>query len=121
MSRKGPGSTDAAAIKIRQWIAQYEPDTIILENPDMATRKADIQREILRVFSSVAEDAGKRSVLVVRQKKHKNLYVEAEALGALYPGMKNEVPKQPPIWMPEPRKTVLFEALAMVEQVEENA
>lgn len=117
LSCKGSMSKENASEVFKQWIDHYSPDTIISENPDTATRKSSQQKTILKVFADIAEDSPALNILVSRQKTHKNIFVEAVALAERYPLIKDKVPKHPPIWMPEPRNTIYFEALAMAEQV----
>lgn len=61
------------------------------------------------------------NVEVIRQQQHANMYEEAAVLAKHYPQLRPWLPKQPPIWMPEPRNTVYFEALAMALQVLDGA
>lgn len=117
MSRKGAETEADAALTLRRWIVKYDPDTVISENPDSAGNKGDKQKGILGAWARIAEDTPLLNMLVVRAQKYQNIYVEAEQLAKKYPQIKNEVPTKPPIWMPEPRKTVLFEALSMADRV----
>jgi len=116
MSRKGAQSEDDAALTLRRWIVKYDPDTVISENPDSAKKKGDKQKGILAIWARIAEDMPLLNILVVRLQKHRNMYVEAKQLARKYPQIKNHVPVKPPIWMPEPRQTVIFEALSMADR-----
>lgn len=116
-SRKGARSADNAVSILRIWLETYQPDCIIIENTDMAQRKGDKKRGILSTLARVAEDHEALNIEVIRQQEYVNMYEEAEALAVRYPQLRPWLPKQPPIWMPEPRNTVYFEALAMALQV----
>ena len=45
---------------------------------------------------------------------------EAEALARQYPELLPKLPKKPPIWKSEPRRLVLFEALALALRIKET-
>lgn len=117
ISRVGARSAKDAGAVLKRWIAQYQPDTIISENPDAAMRKAKRQRDILKTFCQIAENEPALNILVVRKKTHKNIYEEAAALIKRHPDIACKLPQKPSIWMPEPRNTIYFEALAMAQQV----
>jgi len=117
ISRVGAKSPKQAGVVFKRWLEQFQPDTIISEDPKAAKRKSELQRDILRTFSKLAKKSPASNILVTRKKTHKNIYKQARALAKLHPAIAHKVPKQPPIWMPEPRDTAYFEALAMAEQV----
>lgn len=120
-SRKASKSAGNAVSAMRIWLETYQPDCIITENADMAQRKGDKKRAILRALAQVAADHEALNVEVIRQQQHANMYEEAAVLAKHYPQLRPWLPKQPPIWMPEPRNTVYFEALAMALQVLDGA
>ena len=117
MSISGVATIDTAAKALRSWIKDYEPDIVISENPSSAVRKGIKQRAILKRIAHVAETSLCLNIVVTRKRMHKNRYKHANALGEHFKSVKHLVPKEPPIWMPEPRKMVYFEALSMAAQV----
>jgi hypothetical protein len=116
-SRKAAKSEANAVSALRIWLETYQPQRIILENADMAQLKGDKKRFILRALARVAEDHEALNIEVIRQQTYANMFEEAAILVKRYPQLQGWQPKKPPIWMPEPRTTVYFEALAMALQV----
>lgn len=116
ISETGAASTDAAAEKLHEWLETYQPDCLISENPDTASRKAGKQIPILRTFAQIGEEQSLLNMIVPRHLTYPNLYVEAESLAEQFPDLKPCVPAKPQIWHNEPRQLVYFEALALVKQ-----
>lgn len=116
-SRKGSKSAKEAAIILHQWFEEYKPDIFVSENPDTAMRKGERQRRILKVFADIGEDQPCLNIVVPRKSRYKNHYEEAQAIGKRYPEIADLVPAMPPIWLPEPRAMIYFEALSLVGYV----
>lgn len=116
-SRKGSKSDKNAAIILKQWLAELKPDIFISENPDTATRKGQRQRNILKVFADIGADYNCLNMAVSRENTYKNKYEQAKAIGKHYREIEAFVPTQPPIWLPEPRAMIYFEALSLVRLV----
>ncbi len=104
---------DDAAKKLRQWIDDYRPDLLVSENPDTATKKGDVQIEILKAFATVGEDQPMRALVVRRRRKFKNVYEEAAAFGRQFPDLAGLVPRKAKPWESEGHNVVCFEALAL--------
>lgn len=117
MSTNSVASINSATKTVTSWINDYEPDIIVSEDPKSANRKGVKQRAILEQIACIAESNAAMNILVVRRRVFKNRYMHAAALAERFRSVKHLVPKEPPIWMPEPRKMIYFEALAMAEQV----
>lgn len=120
ISENGSKSGNAAVQVFRTWLADYQPDLVVSENPDTASRKGEKQRAILKVFADVAEELPLLNMVVARKRRFKNLYLEAAALAERHEAIAALVPSQPPIWLPQPRQMVYFEALALAESVMES-
>ncbi|MBL4767780.1 MAG: hypothetical protein JKY94_08715 [Rhodobacteraceae bacterium] len=120
ISRIGARSSTQATRVLRRWMVQYQPDTMISEHPETATRKSNRQRGILAAFAAIGEEEDALNISVTREKRYRNIYAEAAALAGQYPLIREKLPDKPPIWMPEPRNMIYFEALAMARQVLED-
>lgn len=115
-SEKGAGSTGEAATKLRAWIAEYHPDVLVTENPDVPGRKHGRQVRILKTFAAVGQDLPILNLVVRRHRRFQNAYEEAADLAAQFPDLALMVPKKPPIWGNEPYNLVLFEALVLMRE-----
>ena len=113
-SERGARSATAAARRLQGWIDSFGPQVLVSENPDAPCRKGGRQKANLRAFLSVVEELPLRHLVVTRQRRFGNIYLEAEDLARQFPQLAPEVPKKPPIWKHEPYRLVIFEALALV-------
>jgi LmbE family N-acetylglucosaminyl deacetylase len=115
-SEKGAGSPRRAAAKLRAWIAEYNPDVLVTENPDAAGRKHGQQVEILQTFLALGQELPLINLVVRRHRRFRNAYEEAADLASQFPDLALMVPKKPPIWGNEPYNLVLFEALVLMRE-----
>lgn len=98
---------------LRNWMAIYEPDIVISQNPDSAGRKSARNVSILKAMARVTSDADVLDLLVTRRYVYRNIYEEAAEITRRYPILKHKLPKKPRIWETEPRKIIYFEAMAL--------
>lgn len=115
-SEKGAGSVNAAAVKLKEWIAEFNPDVLVTENPDAPGRKHGLQIDILKRFNSIGQELSIASLVVRRRQSHRNAYEEASELAGQFPDLSAMVPEKPPIWGSEPYNLILFEALVLVRE-----
>lgn len=113
LSRKASRSTQAASGQVKDWITQLEPDVVVTENVPKSSTKSGKTRALIEVITKFARDAQLLDVQVTKPHFFKNKYAEAQALGERFPEIAIWVPRIRRLWEPEPRTTVLFEALAM--------
>jgi len=116
-SRQGGSSAGVAVLQLRRWYKTYQPEILISENPDTATRKGEKNINILKAIAAESKDYNAPNFLVTRQQRYKNLYEEAEALAERYPDLAPKLKEKPQIWESEPRDVIYFEALSMALQV----
>ena len=112
-SEKAASSATEAAKKLRAWLQEFKPDVLISENPDTARKKRGVQIPILKTLASVGEDSGLRNLVVRRERRFRNAYIEAAHFGQKFPDLTHLVPKKPAIWQGEPYNLAFFEALAL--------
>ena len=113
LSRKASRDTQSASAQAKEWIAELEPDVVITQNVPKSSTKSVKTRALIEAITKVARDAHLLDVQVTKPHFFKNKYEEAAALGERFPEIAIWVPKIRRLWEPEPRTTVLFEALAM--------
>lgn len=113
VSHKAARSTTDGVVMLRRWMAIYEPDIVVSQNPDSAGRKSKRNIAIMRAMARVTSDADVLDLLVARTFQYSNIYEEAAVIARRYPALKQKLPKKPRIWETEPRRIIYFEAMAL--------
>jgi hypothetical protein len=113
LSRKASKSPALAAEQTKLWIEQLNPDVVVTEKVAATSTKGAKTRYLIEAIARVASNANLLDVCVTRIDEFKNKYDEAKHLGERFPEMSIWVPRPRRIWEPEPRNTILFEALAL--------
>jgi hypothetical protein len=113
LSRKASKSAALAADQTKLWIEELNPDVVVTEKIPSTSTKGAKTRYLIEAIQSVASRAHLLDVCVSRPFTFKNKYEEAKHLGERFPEMSIWVPRPRRIWEPEPRNTILFEALAL--------
>jgi hypothetical protein len=120
LSRVASESTAMATAQTKRWIELLCPEVVVVENTHGRTRKYGKTPALIDAISQAASDAKVLCASVERRQWHKNKYEEARALARRFPDLREQVPKQPPIWLPEPRSIIVFEALALVLEIKRS-
>ena len=102
---------------VTEWIDYYQPQLLITERIGRHSRKKDVSRALVNAIWKAAQDAEIAWACVDRNQNYQNKYVEADALAARFPELKEWLPKTRRLWESEPRRIVLFEALSMALSV----
>jgi ribosomal protein L17 len=113
LSRKASKSPALAAAQTQTWINELQPDVVVTEKVSTTSTKGTKTRHLIEAIAKVATRAKLLDVAVSRLHTHKNKYEEAKYLGERFPEINAWVPRMRRIWEPEPRNTILFEALAL--------
>jgi hypothetical protein len=113
LSRKASKSPKHAEAQAKIWIDQFEPDVVITEKVPKTSTKSNKTRSLIEAIANVAQRAALLDVQVSKIKYFKNKYEEAAHFGDRFPDIALWVPRMRRLWEPEPRTTVLFEALAL--------
>ena len=116
-SRKGGRSATRGRSFLRTAIARYQPDLVVIEDPQGPTRKYGTSRAILLAMAQDLQDAKVPHLLVTRDQTYANKYKEATVLAREFPPIAPWVPKTPRIWETEPTEMIYFEALALLQAV----
>lgn len=112
LSRKASRDVDKAFATTNGWLTRYRPTFVIVEQLSEETRKGRHTQSIIHAIRSAAEDRGIRVTGCVRRRKHRNKYVEAQALAAAFPQIEPWLPSERKKWEIEPRDIIYFEALS---------
>ena len=118
-SDKASGTPTEAAGVAQEWINTLTPQVVVTERfgPDIPSHKGAKTREIIEAIARTASFNQLLDVQVPRVQRYANKYREAEALATRYPDISAWRPKDRRVWDNEPRNVVLFEALALAEEV----
>ena len=117
VSNKAAKSPDAAATYLRTLIVSHRPDVVVTEQTATAFHKGERTKLLILIMAGVAADHELLDISVERPNQFKNKYDEAEMLAARYPELAAWKPKPRRFFDNEPRNTVLFEALALADQL----
>ena len=120
LSKKASKSPANAAEQTRLWIERLKPDVVVTEKVSATSTKGTKSKHLIEAIARVASQSKLLDVCVARASDFKNKYDEAKQLGERFPEISAWVPRLRRIWEPEPRNTILFEALALACIVIEN-
>jgi len=109
-------SMDAAGW-LQQLINKLRPDVVVTEKLDETTRKGDRSRTINSTFQRIAAENYVLDVSIKRLREFANKYEEAASLADLYPNIRPWLPKKRQFHEVEPRRMVMFDALAIAHAV----
>lgn len=102
---------------LRVLIAEQKPDVIVLEDPDRDCPKAGQTLRLLRAFAQMAQDDPIPHLRIQRSHGYRDKYEEAKALAEKYPELDLWVPPREACYASEPKRIVVFEALALADWV----
>jgi len=113
-------SPETARQVVRRWLPGFRADQALIADTASSTVKGPRSRCLIEAIAEEMADAPCLDLRVRRTQRHANKYDEAAALARRYPPMASILPKPPPIWLPEPRNMGYFEALALVDAVDQT-
>lgn len=120
LSRVAAENPEAAARFVKDLIEKFRPDVVVTENIADRTRKGDDTKANILAMAVEAAKHELYDVSVLRRRTFRNKYLEAEALAERFPVLLFRVPEPRKAWDPEPKQTVIFEALVLALQVIEK-
>ena len=71
---------------------------------------------VVQALATVGDDLPIPNLVVRRERRFPNAYIEAAHLGNHFPDLAHLVPKKPPIWKGEPYNLACFEALVLAHE-----
>lgn len=117
ISQVAARSTSEAASSTAYWIEYLKPEVVVTESIGNQCRKRGNTISILQAINVVADDAPQLNVTVSKNRAYQNKYEEAQALAEQFPELSSRLADKPAIWLNEPRRMIIFEALSMALQV----
>ena len=118
ISEKAAGSPVEAAAFAQKWINELKPNVVVTERPGAARKKSEGTRVLIAAIAQTAEHNYLLDIEVPRAHRFRSKYEEAVALVERYPEIAGWLPKKRRFFDNEPRSTVLFEALALADEVQ---
>lgn len=118
----GPKKNKHTLETVKEIIAQYDPDVIVIENTtEKGTRRSS---RIRRLYTSIARHATKRRIGVERYSRRMvreafapagafTKYEIAKAIARRIPAFTHRLPRLRKLWMSEDPRQGLFDALAL--------
>lgn len=119
ISDKASQSNVEVAGHVQSLINDLQPDVVVTEEPETAYRKGEHSLELIAAIARTAQHNNLLDVSVPRPHTHPNKYAEADALVERFPELLPWKPTKRRFYDPEPRNTVLFEALALAATLSE--
>lgn len=113
LSRKASKSPALAVTHTQKLIGKLKPDVVVTEDIPKTSTKSPKTRKLIQVVSRVAERAILLDIRMKASRSFPNKYEEAAHLSTRFPEITAWVPKKRRLWEPEPRNTILFEALSL--------
>ncbi len=110
-------SPPKARSAFRTVVALYQPDVIVLQDPDRNCRKAGASLRLLRTLAQAADDEPLRAIRIPRVYRYRNRYEEAIALCARFPEFDRWRPERWKSHERAPKDLIVFEALTYVVAV----
>lgn len=116
-SNKAAKSPIKAAATAQAWINDLKPDVVVTEKLDETCNKGVAAQDIIGAITRTAEHNYVLDVSVAHIHDFPSKYEEAAALAQQYPELQNWLPRKRRFFDPEPRNTVIFEALSLALSV----
>lgn len=98
-------------------ISDLKPDVVVTEKITENCRKGRKAKGLIMAVVEIASHNYVLDVSVERPRHHACKYEEAQELAGRYPELNGWLPKKRRYFDSEPRQTILFEALALAEDV----
>ena len=120
VSQAASKSPERASTKAAEWIGLLKPEAVISEAPGSNPRKRGATIALMEAVHKAAQDSDAISITTTKVRHHKDKYREARALAQEYPELLPRLAKKPACWLAEPRRMILFEALALALRLRET-
>ncbi|MEJ8562323.1 hypothetical protein QTO30_14555 [Yoonia sp. GPGPB17] len=115
---KATRSTSDLVGYVQELIFELKPDVVVTEKRTTGCRKGQRTKALIQAIAELASHNHVLDVSVQRPRSYPSKYEEAQALAVEYPEIAGYLPKQRRrIFDFEPRSMVLFEALALAQEV----
>jgi len=119
-SQTATRSPEDAAAKVKAWIDLVQPGAIVTEEIGSNPRKRGRTLCMMKAVYETVRESDAISVTTPKVRRYKDKYREAAALAEEFPELLPHVPEKPACWLNEPKRMILFEALALALRLRET-
>lgn len=109
-----------AEVKAREWIELHKPEVVVTEAQGSNRHKHGKTLALMKAVENAARKSDAINVRIAKVRDHKNKYHEARALAQQFPELKPRLAQKPACWLNEPRRMILFEALALALRLKQT-
>lgn len=120
ISQTASQSPEQAAAKAREWIEQFKPEAVVTEARGSNRYKRGQTLALMKAVEQSARDSDAINVRIEKVRNFNDKYQEARALAQKYPDLMPRLAKKPKCWKSEPRRMILFEALALALRLKQT-
>lgn len=113
-------SPERAMEKVMAWIDLFHPEAVVTEQVGKNTRKRGKTLPLMEAVFHATKESDVINVTTPRVRQYKDKYREAAALAEQFPELAPRLAKKPKAWLSEPRRMILFEALALALRLRET-
>ena len=113
ISLRANDSPQAAYQFTTEKIAYYQPELLVTERTSSNPHKGERARDLINAIWKAAQDTDIGWACVDRAQTFPNKYIEAAVLAERFPELLAWLPKTRTLWDEEPRRMIIFEALAL--------
>ena len=117
LSLQANKSTEAAYKFTVEKLRYYQPELIVTERVSSNVHKGERAKALVDVIWKAAQDNNVHWMCVDRVQRFANKYAEANELAKRYPELRPYLPKPRTLWDEEPRRMIIFEAVALGQSV----
>lgn len=113
ISRVAARSPDKALETAKDWISKLDPQAVVTEAAGSNRHKRSKTLALMEAVTRAARESDVINVTTAKVRTYRDKYQEAQALVKQYPELLPRLARKPAIWLNEPRRMILFEALSL--------
>ena len=113
ISRVAARSPEKAREVASDWIRKLDPEAVVTEKLGSNRHKRGKTLKLMEAVTRSARESAAINVTTAKARSYRDKYEEAKALAKRYPELLPRLAKKPAIWLNEPRRMILFEALSL--------
>ena len=120
ISQVASHSPKRAAAKTKEWVELLKPEVLVTEALGSNRRKRGKTLSLMEAVGQAARESEAITVTIAKVRNHRNKYQEARILAQKYPELRPRLANKPACWLTEPRRMILFEALALALRLKQT-
>ncbi len=113
LSQTANRSTKSSYDFTESMIRYYQPELLVTERVSANPHKGERATALVNAIWQAAQDSNVPWMCIDRKQQHANKYAEAAVLARRFPELQPYLPKTRTLWDEEPRRMIIFEAVAL--------